>query len=67
MLSVGTIRFDIASVLEKMELGEVGGCTSQGDCAWRLLQLAVEKPWSVAGGLFVHFLAQMSIENAFFT
>ena len=28
--------------------GEVGGCIPLGDSAWRLLQLAVEKPWPTA-------------------
>ena len=41
----------------------MGGCTPLGDSAWRLLQLAVEKPWSAPGGPFV-FLSQMGIENA---
>ena len=47
--------------------GEVGGCTALGDSAWRLLQLAIEKPWSVPGGPFVCFLAQTGVEIAPFT
>ena len=38
-----------------------------GDSAWRLLQLAVEKPWSAPGGPFICFRAQMGVENAPFT
>ena len=49
------------------EVGEVGGCHLEGDSAWWLLQLAVEKPWSVPGGPLVCFLAQTGIENASFT
>ena len=67
MLSVGTIRFeDIGSTLAEIRVGqgEVGGCTPLGDSAWRLLQLAVEKPWSMLGGPFVCFLAQAGVENA---
>ena len=40
---------------------EVGGCTPL------LLQLHVEKPWSMPGGPFVCFLAQTGVENAVFT
>ena len=58
----------IGSVLaERVGQGEVGGCTPLGDSAWRLLQLAVEKPWSAPGGPFVCFLAQTGIANAPFT
>ena len=54
--------------LERVGQGEVGGCTPLGDSSWWLLQLAVEKPWSVpAGWAFVCFLAQTGIENAPFT
>ena len=52
---------------QRVGQGEVGGCTSLGDSAWRLLQLAVEKPWSTPGGPFVCFLAQTGVENAPFT
>ena len=37
----------------------MGGCHLEGDSAWWLLQLAVEKPWSVPGGPFVCFFEQM--------
>ena len=30
-----------------MGQGEVGGCTALADSAWQLLQLAIEKAWSV--------------------
>ena len=54
----------IGSVLaERVEGGEVGGCHLEGDSAWRLLQLAVEKPWSMPGGPLFCFLAQTSLEN----
>ena len=55
MLLVGAICLKIGSALaEWVGQGEVGGCTPLGDSAWRplgdsarrLLQLAVEKPWS---------------------
>ena len=47
--------------------GEVSGSTALPDSAWWRLQLPVEKPWSMTGGPFVHFLAQMGVENAPFT
>ena len=45
-----------SALAEKLGQGEVGGCTPLGDSAWRLLQLAVEKPWSVrrVGQLSAH-------------
>ena len=68
MLSVGAICLKIGSALaERVEEGEVGGCHPEGDSAWQLLQLAVEKPWSVPGGPFVYFLGQTVIENPPFT
>ena len=45
----------------------MGECTTPGDSAWGLLQLAVEKPWSVPGGPFVCSLAQTGVQNAAFT
>ena len=56
-----------SALAERVGQGEVGGCTPLGDSAWRLLQLAVEKPWSMLGGPFVCFLAQTGVENAPFT
>ena len=54
----------IGSVLaERVGRGEVGGCHPEGDSACRLLQLAVEKPWSMPGGPLFCFLAQMGLEN----
>ena len=35
----------------------MGGCTPLYDSAWRLLQLAIEKPWSMPGGPLFCFLA----------
>ena len=57
MLSVGAICFGFA-LTERVGQGEVGGYTALR------LQLAVEKPWSMTGGPFVCFLAQMGVENA---
>ena len=31
-----------SALAERVEQGEVGGCTALGDSAWRLLQLAIE-------------------------
>ena len=45
----------------------MGGCHASGDSAWRLLQLAVEKVWSVPGRPFFCFLAQTGVENVPFT
>ena len=49
--------------LQNHSRGEVGGCHPEGDSAWRLLQLAVEKPWSMPGGPLLCFLAQTGLEN----
>ena len=68
MLSVGAIHFeDRFCASKKGGTGEVGGCTALADSAWQRLQLPVEKPSSMPGGLFVCFLAQTGIENAFFS
>ena len=56
-----------SAVAERVGQGEVDGCTPLGDSAWRLLQLAVEQPWSMLGGQYVCFLAQTGVENAPFT
>ena len=45
----------------------VVGCTALPDSAWWWLQLPVEKPWSMACGPLVCFLAQTGAENAPFT
>ena len=39
----------------------MGGRTALADSAWQLLDLPVEKPWSMPGGPFVCFLAQTGI------
>ena len=58
----------IGSVLaERVGQGEVCGCTALAGSEWRQLQLSVEKPWSMASGPFVCFLAQTGVENAPFT
>ena len=64
MLSVGATRFALA---ERVGQGEVDGCTALADSALQLLELAVDKPWSVLGGLFVCFLAQIGAESGPFT
>ena len=52
------------ALAERVGRGEVGGCHPEGDSAWRLLQLAVEKPWSLmSGGPLFCFLAQTGLEN----
>ena len=56
-----------STLAERVGQGEVGGCTPLADSAWWLLQLAVNKPWSMLSGPFVYFLAQMGVENAPFT
>ena len=58
----------IGSVLaESVGQGEVGGSTALTDCAWRLLQLAIEKAWSVLDGSFFCFPVQTGKENGPFT
>ena len=39
------------------------GCHSQGDSAWQLLQLTVEKLWAAPGGPVFPIPAQMGVEN----
>ena len=36
---------------------------AEGDSAWRLWQLAAEKPWSMPGGPLFCFLAQTGLET----
>ena len=64
MLSVGAICFEDRFCASRKGGTGGGGCTALADSAWRLLQLAVEKPWSMPGGPFVCFLPQTSVENA---
>ena len=56
-----------SALAERVGQGEVGGCTALADSAWRLLQLALEKAWSVLGVPLLHFLVQTSTENGPFT
>ena len=56
-----------SALAERVGQGEVGGYTALADSAWWLLQLPVEKPWSMPGGPFVCLLAQTGVENAPFT
>ena len=54
----------IGSVLaERVGQGEVGGSTALADSAWWLLQLAIEKAWSVLDGPFLCLLVQTGVEN----
>ena len=67
-LAQSVLKIESDSALaERVGQGEVGGCTALGGSTWRLLQLAVEKPWSAPGGPFVCFLAQTGVENPPFT
>ena len=57
MLSVGAICFEIGSALaEKVGQGEVDGCTTLANSAWRLLQLAIGKSWLMPVGHLSAFL-----------
>ena len=49
-----------------MGQGEVGGATTVADCAWRLLQLAIEKARSALDGPLYRAwrLLQLAIEKA---
>ena len=56
-----------SALAERVGQGEVGGCTTLADSEWRLLQLAIERAWSVLDGLFFCFLVQTSVGNGPFT
>ena len=56
-----------SSLAEMVGQGEVGGCTALANSAWRLLQLAIERAWSVLCDPFFCFLVQMGVENGPFT
>ena len=56
-----------SALAERVGQGEVGGCTALADSAWWLLQLAIEKAWSVLDGPFFCFLVQMGVKNGPFT
>ena len=43
------------------------GCHPEGNSAWWLLLLAVEKPWSILGRPLFCFLAQVGLENTPFS
>ena len=59
---------EIGSALAKrMGQGEVGGYTTPADCAWQLLQVTIERGWSVLDSLFFCLLVQTSAENGPFT
>ena len=53
-----------SALAERVGRGEVSGCHPGGDSTWQLLQLAVEKPWSMPGGpLFCFLIKNRPIEN----
>ena len=56
-----------SALAERVGQGEVGGSTALADSAWWLLQLAIEKAWSVLDGPFFCFLVQTGVENGPFT
>ena len=56
-----------SALAERVGQGEVCGSTVLANSAWWLLQLAIEKAWSVLDGPFFCFLAQMSVENGPFS
>ena len=56
-----------SALAERVEQGEVGGSTALADCAWWLLQLAIEKAWSALDGPLFWFLVQTGVENGPFT
>ena len=65
MLSVGAIRFeDRFCSSKKGEMGEVGGHIHDMPYTWQLSWLAVERPCSALGRLFLSFLAQTGVETA---
>ena len=61
-LAQSILKIDFA-LAERVGRGEVGGCTTLADSAWRQLQLHVEEPWSMLCRPFVCLLAQTGIEN----
>ena len=67
MLSVAQSVLKIGSALaERVGQEEVGGSTALADRAWQLLQVPIERAWSVLDGPLC-FLVQTSIENGPFT
>ena len=48
----------VSTLAERVDRGEVGGCTTLGDSAWRLFQLAIENAWPALDGQFF-----CSVEN----
>ena len=48
------------ALAERVGQGEVGGCITLADSAWQLLQLFMERAWSVLDGPFFCFLVQTS-------
>ena len=61
MLSVGAIRCEDRFCASKKRWDE--GRWVEGDSAWWLLRLAVEKPWSMPGGPFCCFLTQTGLKK----
>ena len=56
-----------SALAERVGQGEVSGCTALVGSAWQLLQLAIERAWSVLYGPFLCFLVQTGVENDPFT
>ena len=56
-----------SALAERVGQGKVGGSTTLADSAWQLLQLAIEKAWSVLDGPLFCFLVQTGVENGRFT
>ena len=50
----------VSALAERVGEGEVDGFTTLADSVWQLLQLAIERAWSVLDGLFFCFLVQTS-------
>ena len=64
MLSVGAILFeDRFCASRKGGYHPVGGYHPEGDNTWWLLQLAVEKSWSMPGGPLFCYFAQTGLET----
>ena len=64
MLSVGATHFEDRFCASRKGGTEGGGCHPRSDRVWQLLQLAVEKPWSAAGGPFFCIPTQTGLARA---
>ena len=52
-----------SALADRVGQGEVGGSTALADCAWWLLQLAIEKAWLALVGPFFCFLVQTGLKK----